>query len=349
MAFRVPPHRSNLAYNLNSTPPSSPQRPQNTRERRRKRRSPHGEDGNQRNKRQLEPNTGDGHQRNKRNRGCDEQGDPEDSQHDKEDGDEDWQDEENRQQRPPRRRSFKKCQYITAYMTQQKYTISNFLEDYCTQLFTHAKEGEAYFQAKHQLGMRKRYISQALSSSKVQETVNGARSGKIKIVQNDDLLELSTKQLLNQLDSLVGKQPFVAWDWKEDDLAASLQSIDIEAAVGVIREHAPAWERMLSEILQHPRSDQASTPNEGENQSLRRQYMIFMITTMVFRFRAQQRASLPVTQLSLYLESNGVKQRAISVLSKFGITLSPTQLRQRRNDIAEQAKVRSIPKPLYIS
>src|SRR5579871_3670922 len=235
MAHRAHPYRSKLASNLNSTPLSSPQISQNTCEQRRKRHSPNREVGNQRNKRQREPNKEDVHRRNKRNRSRNQllTSDPEDleveeSPHNREDSDEDWHDEEENQQILPRYRSFQKCQHIVTYMAKQKYTISNFLEDYCTKLFTCAKkgEGDAHFQAAHHLGVRKRHIAQALSSSIVQETVNNARSGRIKIVQSSDLSGWATKQLIDQLDCLVGKHPFCDDPASQSTLAGPKPLVD---------------------------------------------------------------------------------------------------------------------------
>src|SRR5579871_749191 len=122
-------HRSKLASNLNSTPPSSPQISQNTCEQRRKRHFPNREVENQRNKRQQEPNKQDVHRRNKGNRNRNQpltgEEDLEESPHSREDSDEDWLDEEENRQLPSRYRSFQKCQHIVTYMAKQKYTISN--------------------------------------------------------------------------------------------------------------------------------------------------------------------------------------------------------------------------------
>ena len=125
-------HRSKLASNLNSTPPSSPQIPQNTCEQRRKWHSPNRGVGNQRNKRQWEPNKEDVHRRNKRNRSRNQllTSDPEDleveeSPHNREDSDEDWHDEEENQQILPRYRSFQKCQHIVTICAGPKTANEN--------------------------------------------------------------------------------------------------------------------------------------------------------------------------------------------------------------------------------
>src|ERR1700749_1487115 len=98
MAHRAHPHRSKLASNLNSTPPSSPQISQNICEQRQKRHTPNREVGNQRNKRQREPNKEDVPRRNKRNRSRNQpltcEKDLAESPHNREDSDEDWLDEE---------------------------------------------------------------------------------------------------------------------------------------------------------------------------------------------------------------------------------------------------------------
>ena len=136
-----------------------------------------------------------------------------------------------------------------------------------------------------------------------------------------------------------------------EDRPPSFESINIDNSNQRVQEGAPYWKELLLGLLVNKRSKWNSYPSRKSTEQAqsdpskapdRSFNPLYLLTSIVMFRRASRSSNRSATDIGLYLEANGTKDRAITFLSRIGLCPSVSTIRTRKTEIRKYSEVDAI-------
>ena len=137
-----------------------------------------------------------------------------------------------------------------------------------------------------------------------------------------------------ELDRLVEHDPFGKFTYE-----MSLESLNCDDTISVIRKEAPHWYRFLRTLCVNRRAGRKSYHQAKRDRAA---HMIFTVTSIVCSARQKKNSTAFSTCMDLYLQGSGVHRRVIETLSGLGLCHSYKSGLHSMDKLAEHAKVSTL-------
>ena len=141
---------------------------------------------------------------------------------------------------------------------------------------------------------------------------------------------LDMKDLISELDSLVGRPFFDKFDTK----STTVQDINLSVAMEQLRTMTPSWFRLLEYILRNRRSTWGSYSASVALD----ERIAYVVTALVCHTRARDTSNWFSKVFGVYLHGSGVKRRVINVISGLGLCDSYNSINTVITQIAQAAR-----------
>jgi hypothetical protein len=234
-----------------------------------------------------------------------------------------------------RYRTFKKTMEL---WTRNHYSFKCFLRDYVA---CHALDDDP----PHIRRAAKSARGHRIKNMKATFEVEDVREVVLEALEWHSNLPSCIDQIIRELESLIGKYPFVDWTAHKD------VEYNAKAAARLIEKWAPTWWQLWTQVLHNSRSAPKYTTNAVETKDVdvdsvfdgeQHYHWVVLATAVALRARGKKRANLIITNLSLYLHGCSMKKRSYEFLQKHGLVISQRTLSERHAEIEDASKVYSI-------
>jgi hypothetical protein len=233
---------------------------------------------------------------------------------------------------PKRRPGFKVYRRTMDLWKRHRYSIENFITDYLE--FEGNLDRGQEFRVAGASARKKRHnkLIKTLSHHSIRPVI-------MQALDWDHLMPIAIHKLEKELDSLIGLHPFDNW-------STNLQpsSFNTEQTIQILKAKSPLWWLLWDTLLRNTRAKEKPVPHhiqpvDEENEHCDSQLWTILTTAVTLRKRARKRANSFITNFSIFLHGNAVRQRVMDVLGRFGLVLSRKTLHTKLHDVEQASQV----------